>query len=64
MRTSPWGELRRHIAAHERRCAAECEWLEAVVPKIQAAASVLARDLAAACEPDQAQGQAEDDCRA
>ncbi|MGP9021131.1 hypothetical protein ACT1U9_22390 [Streptomyces sp. BR1] len=64
MSTSPWGELRRHIAAHERRCAAECEWLEAVVPEIQAAASVLARELAAACEPDQAQARTEGDGRA
>lgn len=62
MSASPWGELRRHIAAHERRCAAECEWLEAVLPKIQAAASVLARELAAVCGPDQVQAQ--DDGRA
>ncbi|PKV86856.1 hypothetical protein [Streptomyces sp. TLI_146] len=59
MSGSQWGELRRCIAAHEQRCAAECEWLEAVVPKIQAAASVLARELAAACEREQI--RAEDD---
>ncbi|WP_331723671.1 MULTISPECIES: hypothetical protein [unclassified Streptomyces] len=64
MSETQWGELRRRIAAHEQRCAAECEWLEAVVPKIQATASVLAQELAAACEPDQAQAQAEDDGRA
>lgn len=59
MSQTQWGELRRRIAAHERRCAAECEWLEAVIPKIQAAASALAQELAATCEPEQS--RAEDD---